>query len=306
MTDMKKILFSILAVAAVFALTFCTKHKIEYDAEVYKGGDAEIQLHYMAPVANVAANYIDSTYINGVLYANVTGGGSLATYNGLPGGATGRFYRVPAGNVNITLMRGGVEVYNRNVTLAQGKQNVVVYDLNQDPIVLDNKYPYWDYSAPAHISNYGTDSVCKVMFINFLYESVTYNQDGTIQSAVPYPGKLQYQGIRQGEEAAGYFNVGEPVGFGEATDRVELIVHKSVFNSSGYQRIDYRILTESGDVFQKWNGSRMANYTDYWNGYIGRVYMHFFRGNRTQSIKGWTGSGSAPDTQCNVSQWTSL
>ncbi len=281
---MKKILFSILAVAAVFALTFCTKHKIEYDAEVYKGGEAEIQLHYMEPINNVAANNIDSTYINGVLYANVKGGGTLYPYNGLPGGAVGRFYRVPAGNVNITLMRGGVEVYNRNVTLAQGKQNVIIHNLNEDPIVLDNKYPYWNTTAPAHVDNWGTDSVCKVMFINLLYET----------STTPYRGKLQYQGIRQGEEAAGYFNVGEPVGFGEATDRVEIILHKSVFNSSGYQRIDYRILTETGDELMKWNGSKMVKYTDYWNGYIGRVYMHFFRGVRTAS------------PVCNVSQWTSL
>lgn len=304
---MKKILFSILAIAAVFALTFCTKHKIEFDAEKYTGNEAEIQLHYMEPIANLAANNIDSTYINGQLYANVKGSGTLYCFNGLPGGATGRFYRVPAGDVNIKLMRKGVVVYDRNCTLTTGKQNVIIHNLKEDPIVLDNKHPYWDYSAPAHVDNWGTDSVCKVMFINLVYESVTYNQDGTIESATPYRGKIQYQGKRNGESE--YFNVGEPVAFGEATDRVEIIVHKSVFNSSGYQRIDYRMLTESGDVFQKWNGSKYVNYSDYWNGYIGRVYMHFMTGNRTQPIKSasWTEPGTPPSVAVNVvNQWTSL
>ena len=282
MTDMKKILFSILAIAAVFALTFCTKHKIEFDAEPYSGNEAEFQLHYFEPINNVAANNIDSTYINGQLYANVTGSGTLYPYNGLPGGGTGRFYRVAAGQVNIKLMRKGAVVYDKNCTLTVGKQNVIIHDLNKEPIVLDNKYPYWDYSAPAHVAQWGTDSVCKVMFVNLLYET----------TGVPYPGKLQYQGKRQGETE--YFNVGEPVGFGEATDRVEIIIHKSVFNSSGYQRIDYRILDENGNVLQKWNGSKMVNYTDYWNGYIGRVYTHFFRGMRTKT------------PACDVSQWTNL
>ncbi len=278
--DMKKILLSIVAVAV--ALVSCSKHEIMYDMTPVSDDDAEFQLHYMEPVVASATNYMDSVFINGTLYSSIDGSGSLATYNGVPGGGVGRFFRAPAGSMNIKLWRKGAIVYDKDVTVTKGKQNVIIYDLNQTPVVIDNQFPYWSKTAPATVANWGTDSVCKVMFLNFLYES----------PGVPYPGKLQYQGIRQGEDE--WFNVGEPVGFGEATDRVEIILHKTVYNSSGYQRIDYRILDEDGNELQKWNGSRMVKYSDYWTGYIGRVYMHFFRGYRTTS------------PVCNVSQWTSL
>ena len=64
-------------------------------------------------------------------------------------------------------------------------------------------------------------------------------------------------------------------------------IKKSVFNSSGYARIDYRALdAATGKVLQymKSNGS-MANYSDYWNGYIGRRYLHIMAGTRTATTR---------------------
>ena len=264
-------------------MSSCSKHKLLFKMTPVEENAAEVQIHYMEPITNAAANYIDSVYINDKLVSSANGSGSLATYNGVPGGAVGRFFVANVGTNNIKFMRKGAVVYNQDVTLTAGKQNVIVHNLNQAPIVIDNEFPYWNRTAPATGANWNTDSVCKIMFINLLYENAT----------TPYPGTLQYQGVRQGEDGV-YFNVGAPVAFGQTTGRVEVILHKSVFNSSGYQRIDYRIINENGEILKVWSGSKMVNYSDYWNGYIGRCYMHFFSGVRT--------ANPAPA----VRQWTSL
>ncbi|MBR5398730.1 MAG: hypothetical protein IK103_02935 [Bacteroidales bacterium] len=284
---MKKIRFSILAIAALLFLGSCSKHKMWFPIDKMPEDWAEFQIHYFEPSANAASYNMDTVYINDVIYGSKDGGTTLQYNNGLPrfaygSTAIGKFYGVKAGNVNIKCMRRGEVVYDQNMTLTVGKQNVIIHDLNQPPIVIDNQFPYWNAVAPATGENWNTDSVGKVMFINLLYES----------PGVPYPGKLQYQWKRRsGTEWA---NIGEPVGFGEATERTPVIIHKTVFNSSGYENVDYRILTESGDELQKWNGSKYVTYSDYWNCYIGKVYMHFFRGYRTTT------------PACNVTQWQSM
>lgn len=277
-------------------MSSCTKHKLIFDMTPVETNSAEIQIHYMEPVTDAAANYVDSVYINDVLVSSANGSGSLATYNGVPGGAVGRFFVANVGSNNIKFMRKGAVIYNQDVTLTAGKQNVIVHNLNQAPIVIDNEFPYWNRTAPATGAGWNTDSVIKVMFINLLYENAT----------TPYPGTIQYQyqrvgnildkitGAVIGTEPDTWFNMGSPVAFGESTGRVEIVVHKQTFNSSGNQRLNYRILDENGNVLKVWNGSKLVNYSDYWNGYIGRVYMHFFSGVRTANPKP------------SVRQWTSL
>ena len=150
-------------------------------------------------------------------------------------------------------------------------------------MVIDNKYPY--YTGPLTGAEvFDTDSVATVMFCNFLYEDPT----------TPYPGKIQYQ--FQNVRTKEWENLGAPVGFAEATDRVEVKIIKTIHNSSGYCRVNYRILDEDGVVLKIMNTSgRYVDYSDYWNGYIGRSYMHIFSGNR--SVK-------SPNS--SVKQWTSL
>ena len=294
---MKKLLYSILAIATVLVIASCTKHKMHFDVTEISGDIAEFQLHYMEAVNNVAANNIDSVFVNGKLYSNSLGSGVLAPYNGIPsGGGGGRFFAANVGSNHFTLYRGANVVYDRDITLTKGKQNVIIYDFTKDPIVMDNGFPYWNSSAPASAAMWTTDSVFKVQFVNLLFET----------PGVPYTGRLQYQyqrvgnilhpitGVKIGEETADWFNMGEPVAFGETTGLQTLIMHKQTFNSSGSQRFNYRILDENGNELMKWNGSKMAKYSDYWTAYIGRVYIHFFRGSRT----------TAP--VCNVSQWASM
>ena len=293
---MKKIFLSILAIAAVISLSSCEKHKMHFDVTELPDDIAEFQLHYMEPINNVEANNITSVYVNGQLYSSTGGSGTLYPYNGIPsGGAGGRFFQAKVGSNHFELYRGEELVYDMNITLAKGKQNVIIYDLTKDPIIIDNGFPYWS-NRQLTGSNWNTDEVFQVQFVNLLF-----SRPGT-----PYVGTLQYQFKRAGNildpitgevigpEPAEWYNMGEPVAFGETTGLQMLVMHKQTFNSSGTQRFDYRILDENGDELMKWNGSRMVKYTDYWNAYIGRVYIHFFRGNRTVS------------PVCNVSQWASM
>ena len=268
---------------ALALLLSCEKHEILYNTEPV-GNKAEFQLHYFEPVANAAANYIDSVYVNNKLYSSVLGSGQLLPYNGVPGGATGRFFAVDAGTVNFKFYRKDVIVYDKDVTLQSGKQNVFVYDLTQLPAIVDNRFPYTDLSKPTSTAaTWETDSICTVAFYNFLYEDAT----------TPYPGKLQYQ--YQDVRTLEWKNVGAPVAFGQGTERTQIRIVKTVYNSSAYCRIDYRILDENGVVLKMRNsGGVTVDYTDWWTGYVGRAYMHIFSGVRTTSLT------------AAVRQWTSL
>lgn len=273
-----KYLVSALAITLVIS---CSKHEILYDTTPVDDHTAEFQLHYFEPINNEAKYYIDSVYINNMLYSSVLGSGQLLPYNGVPGGATGRFFSVKAGEVNIKFYRKGVIVYDKNTTLEAKKQNIFVHSLNQAPVVLDNEYPYSKDVPLGTAANWDTDSIALVKFYNFLYE----------KEEVPYSGKLQYQ--FQDVRSKEWKNLGKPVGFGEATDRVIVKVVKTIHNSSGSCRIDYRILDEKGTILQVMNGSgKIINYSDWWTTYIGRAYMHIFKGLRTQkpisSVVVWT------------------
>ena len=277
---MKKIIY-IFSIISLMLFASCDKHQIIYDT-VPIGDKAEFQLHYFAPVTSVAANYIDSVFVNGILYSSVSGSGQLVPYNGVPGGATGRFFAVEAGPVHFQFWRGPNVVYDKTITLKTGKQNLFVYDLTKDPVWFDNGFPYNDTkNAHGNASTWNTDSLETVAFYNFLYED----------ASTPYPGKIQYQ--YQDKRTLEWKNVGRAVGFGEATEREKIVVVKDVFNSQGSTRIDYRMLDENGEVLRLMNtAGAMVNYSDYWTGNIGRAYMHIFGGIRTAapvaSIRQWT------------------
>ena len=277
---MKAFKYLAIALIAVIGLNACEKHELTHPYDDVNGRTALFQIFYYAPVVNSSANYIDSVYVNDVLYSSVAGSGQLATYNGIPGGAVGRFFSAKPGDIKLRFMKGGVDVYDKVVTVKQGKQGIFVYDLNENPSVLDLTSFNFDRPAPTP-ETFDTDSIVGVRFINMLYEDKT----------TPYKGKIQYQWMRHGEDME-WQNVGKPVAFGEATEFEMITIHKATYNSSGSQRVDYRIIDESGNVLQVYNGTRMVNYSDYWTGYIGRVYTHTFAGCRTcaptSSVRVWT------------------
>lgn len=268
----------------VVSLVSCEKHEILYDTHDLADQSAEFQLHYFEPITNSSANYIDSVFVNGTLYSSVNGSGQLATYNGVPGGATGRFFAVAPGSVKFTFWRGGSVIYDNVATLQKGKQNVYVYDLNEAPIVIQNDYPYASkiIRDPATAATYDTDSIATGKIVNLIFET----------PGVPCQTKVQCQWRNDEKDADGnwvWHDMGGPIGFGEATPLCGFIVHKTAFNSSGYQTLYWRFLKEDGSTFTYTNayGNPVA-FTDYWSTYIGRSYLYMLGGNRGQKTNRMT------------------
>ena len=264
-----KILKYLSLVLLVALSASCEKHEIEYNATPITNM-AEFQLHYFVPVTALAANNITRIEVNGQLYA--TPKSPLTTYNAIPSGTVGVFYSVTPGSVNLKLYQGTngeTLVYDQNVTLTAGKQNVYVHDFTQAPVVFDNGHPY-----TTNVTE-NTDSVAWVRFNNFLYETagVTNNL------------RLQYQYIDP--VTTELVNIGEPVLFGETTGWQPVKVIKTVFNSSGSRVITFRIkvIDGSGAVvgeLQVRNASGvMVNYTATATLFIGRRYHHTLGGFRS-------------------------
>ena len=276
--------FKYIALLLLVAVTLgsCEKKDVSYMAEpVDESAKAYVQVGYYAPVTAGAANYMYYIDINDVEYGN-DGATFLATFNTVPSGGTNRFYAVDAGEVNIKL-HSRVEVgktpqgepiyeypvvYNQNVNVVAGKRYCIyVHDLDKAPIPIEMT------SAPEFNPSLDTDSLCRVQFINLLYEA-----DGT-----PYTGKVQY-GV-QNLDTKEYEPVGEPVAFGECTSWFTTNIRKTVFNSSGSQRREVCLFAvdNSGKVtgklpYTKSNGT-VGEFTDYWTWYIGRAYRQIAAGN---------------------------
>ena len=159
-------------------------------------------------------------------------------------------------------------VYDQNVNVEAGKRYCLyVHDLNKAPIPIEMT------PAPEFGKALDTDSLCRVHFVNLLYEA-----DGT-----PYTGKVQY-GV-QNLDTKEYEPVGKPIGFGESTDWFTVKIRKTVYNSSGSQRREVCLFAvdNSGKVTGKLpytlaNGNQ-GEFTDYWTWYIGRAYRQIAAGN---------------------------
>ena len=282
----------------------CEVEPIEYDAKAIQ--DAEFQLHYFEPVTPGKTDfYMYEIRINDQLVINNTS--PLNSYNALPSGGIGRYFTAPEGEVNIKLYQdtSKVLVYDKNVIMKPGKQNVVVHDLQQPPVVFDTEYPFVNDRK-----SYYTDTIGHVKFYNFLYEA----------KGKPTTLKLQYQYqyilhplyteedrdnglIPEGKEVGDdtkdatrspWINLGSPVAFGETTGWQPVPVKKSSFLAQGAANIYYRILVTSGGevgVTMNDNGILLARstgsgyplnaYNDYWALTVGRRVHHFFSGVRS-------------------------
>jgi hypothetical protein len=258
-----------LNVVLAMALTVsCVKNEIEYNAKPI-ADMAEFQLHYYVPVTAVAANNITKVEINGQLYANNKA--PLNTYNVVPSGAVGRFYTVAPGTVNIKMYQGtdmATLVYDKDVTLTAGKQNVFVHDFAQVPLVFENGYPY-----SRNVTGI-TDSICNIKFYNFLYET----------AGVPTTLKLQYQYVDYRTSAL--VNIGPPVLFGESTGWQPITVVKDALVSSGSRTMSLKIKVVdangniTGDLQVRGTGGTYAAYTATASLVIGRRYHHTMAGFR--------------------------
>lgn len=272
-----KYLLLVFPLAALIA--GCDKHDLGYADSDLVGDRAMFQISYVAPKANNAANAMDSIYVNNKLVAGVTGSGRLLTTGQpLPYGAsnyTGHYFVANAGSTNIKFYKNDNVVYDRDVVLSEGRQKVFVYSLDQDPIVIKDIYPNEVTSGIPETDTFDSDSLCTIRFFNFFFENPT----------TPYAGKLQYQWSNNSDRKCikgDWHNVGEPVGFGEATEHCAVVVHKTVYNSAGYQEMWFRCIDEDGNMLKP----------DYWTFYIGRRYNHILRWCRT-------GTPAGAYQQCN-------
>lgn len=283
MKNIKYLLFSAFAAVAIIG---CQKHDLHFAPEVDASDMAEFQITYVEPIAANAGNAIDSVFVNGKLVAGSTGVGQLTvngTYPYGPSAGTGTFFTAPKGAINIQFYRKGNMVYDRTVNLQNQKYELFVYKLDQDPIILDNLYPYKGNPDRATAATFDTDSIARIRFYNFAFKG---------DANTPYPGKIQYQWCHDKSKGAtgrggadgNWQNIGDPVGFGEATIRQEIQVWKETFNSSGNEALWFRGIDENGTVV-------IAN--DYWTTYIGTSVKHIYRGVKGGSpAAGITLSGS--------------
>lgn len=301
---MKIIKYISIFLLTAFVAVSCSKDDIEFGGAVPVTDEAEFQLHLMVPIASVSDNHMYKVELDNKMIANSTM--PLQVNNSIPTSA-GRFYTTKPGKVNLKFYQSTAEnlAYDQDVTLATGRQNVVIHDLNQPPVVLDNGYPF---PYPNDHTSYDTDTLGYVNFYNFMYDS----------PGVPTKLKIQYQyqyilhplytldDLEKGKIPEGknvgdltgdatrspWLNLGEAVGFGEMTGWQRVPVKKNTYNTNqGQASIYYQIIVtaENGGVpgvnvvdDGTWRMIRgTAAYSDYWALTIGRRVHHFFSGYRT-------------------------
>ena len=282
--------FKYLSILLVALLTAsCEKHEIEYNTEIADG--AFVQIHYFVPLKAATANNIYKLEIGDNTYVN-NSAAVISTYNGTPpaASATARWYNVTSDtSVPIKLYMGtGMELVYNNVipALKKGvKYNIFIHDFDKEPLVIE--HGEYDYNTTED-----SDEACWIKFINLVYET---GEGDPTNLSIQY--QFQYTTDVEAGTKSEWLDMGGPVAFGEDTGWIEMPVKKSIFNSSGYARIDYRALdAATGEILQYMNSSgKMTNYSDYWNGYIGRRYMHIMAGTRTATTRALA-----------VSQWTAL
>jgi len=275
------ILKNILGVFILFAAVSCQKNEVKYDAAL-TSGLAEFQLHYFVPLVANDSNYVYKIELDANVYENGAWNTSgvyspssmIPTYNGAPAGSTGRFYTTTAGSHNLKLYvsKQFKPLYNQNVTLQEGKQNVFVYDYSKPPIVFNNNAPY-----PTEITE-KTDSSAWVRFYNFMFETGT--------TSTPLKLQYQYRYIRNvtTKDTSGWINLGTPLTFGQCTGWERIPVIKTTEISQGIASVFYRIRIIANDgsdqgSLQIINSSgKYVDYSDYWTETIGRVYHHILSG----------------------------
>ncbi|MFB5945314.1 hypothetical protein [Albibacterium profundi] len=279
---MKKI-FKILAIVMVLAVqSSCEKHVVELDAEPISDETTQIQLFYMVPLASGTANSINKVELNGKLLTNETT--PLNTFNFLPSGAVNKFFATETGSVNLKLYRGAVTdmtlAYDKDVNLLPGKQALFIHDFDEPPVILPHPMP-----MPS-VTTENTATTAWVRFINLMYESAGVPTDLTIQY------QWQYTTDNETGAKSEWFDLGEPVAFGEATGWEPVTVNKTVEQSSGSARIDYRIRligadgSDQGSLQIRNSAGNMVDYSDWWNAFIGRAYNHVFAGYRDAASLG--------------------
>ena len=303
---MKKIKYISIALLATSFMGSCEKMEVDYDAIPVGDDMAQFQIGHYTPITTSAENNIYKVELDGKLLANNTN--VLKYYNTIPGAS--RFYYAKPGKANLKLYQGTdlKLVFDQDITLIKGKQNVIVHDYNASPIILERNFDI-PYPLDPSKATFDTDTIGYIRFINLMYEN----------EGQPTTMKLQYQyqyalhplytnadkdaglipdGKKVGDATgdatkSAWLNLGSPVAFGESTGFQPVPVKKTTYIAQGAARIDFRIVVTAAnggvpgetvmdnvDWLLKVNGKL---YTDYWNITIGRYTTHYFAGLRNKA-----------------------
>lgn len=285
---MKSIKYLMLAVASAFMLSSCSEKNVDVDApwETVNNNQAQVQILFEAPVVNNTSNYIYKIEMAGMTYVN-NGAAMITPYNGAPGGSTGLFYTIPAGEQSLKLYgKNDVVVVDQKFTVEGGKKyQVFIAETDKAPIVIE-------CPAIPHKTTTNTAEYCAVRFYNFMWETAGVRPDYKLQLRIQaYDNETKTYGE--------YVSVGKPVGFGEATEWLMPDVYKTSYNSAGSQRINLDVMKVMPDgsleplTWLNSSANEQAKFTDYWTESIGRGYCWILRGVRNETI--------APIA---ISQWT--
>ena len=303
---MKKIKYISIALLATSFMGSCEKMEVDYDAIPVGDDMAQFQIGHYTPITTSAENNIYKVELDGKLLANNTN--VLKYYNTIPGAS--RFYYAKPGKANLKLYQGTdlKLVFDQDITLIKGKQNVIVHDYNASPIILERNFDI-PYPLDPSKATFDTDTIGYIRFIYLMYEN----------EGQPTTMKLQYQyqytlhplytnadkdaglipdGKKVGDATgdatkSAWLNLGSPVAFGESTGFQPVPVKKTTYIAQGAARIDFRIVVTAAnggvpgetvvdnvDWLLKVNGKL---YTDYWNITIGRYTTHYFAGLRNKA-----------------------
>lgn len=255
----------------------CTKEEVTYQMDpVDQTKTASYQIHFFAPIENKAVNYIYQINVNGETYQN-NGSSYLLPYNGVPSGGTNLYYTTAAGKVNMKFYQTKELklVYDQNIELKPGMQNIFVYDLNAAPIILDSgEMP--KFITPSTAQN------CGLKFYNFFFENAT----------TPFTDKVQL--VIQNRDTKEYENIGTPLSFGECTEWTTPSIVKEVENSSGSEkryfgikRIDGKTGADLGFLSYMTNSGKETQYKDILRTLaIGRNYRFILGGTRASGVPG--------------------
>lgn len=262
----------------------CEKNVVEYKAEKISDETPQFQLFYMVPLAAGTANNINKVEVDGQLLTNETS--PLNTFNFIPfaENSVGKFFVGQPGTSNLKLYRGSVAsmalAYDQDINLPAGKHGLFIHDFDKTPVIIPYPMP-----LPSITTEY-SGTTAWVRFINLMYE----------KAGVPTDLKLQYQWQytvdNETAEKSEWFNLGQPVAFGEATGWEPVTVNKTVEISSGTARIDYRVRligadgSDQGSLQVRNTAGNFLDYTDWWTAQIGRIYNHVFAGYRDATSLG--------------------
>jgi hypothetical protein len=306
---------------AIIALSSCEKHELKYDATIVDETKVMVQIHFFVPIQGGSDNAITQVQINDIPVTL----NNLNPYNGIPNGATGKFFTTDAGNVNIKLFRGNAtagynKIYDQSVNLEGAKfYNLVVHNFNTPPTVIDAQYPYPKYTGPIPLTpEPGSDEDIGIAFARFL--NFYYDADTTPLCKNGDKLQLQYVYTTTGGGDAGWtpyapetdtFALGEPVGFGEATEWTPVIIKKNYHNSAGYTVPRCMIRLIKADGTKQWipyvNASNVPTvYTSVvWTPISSGTYSEIYIGRYYYKILGGISGGGVYSKQIiDIPGWT--